>query len=159
MWLLIAQSVADPISGGAGWVGAGLLGAVLSWLLLKHLPEKDRQQKEMNDSHRLHTKERDATYAETIKEINAHHERVIEQIRAHHEHVLSQSRDDFTRYLNRIIEHCQSEMASVTRFIEKDLQSLSASMAKIDLRNADLDDLENQVLELRKKLQEQATKK
>lgn len=33
----------DPISGGAGWIGAGLLGLVLAWLLLKHLPEKDRQ--------------------------------------------------------------------------------------------------------------------
>lgn len=30
----------DPISGGGGWVGAGLLGAVLSWLLLKYLPEE-----------------------------------------------------------------------------------------------------------------------
>lgn len=32
----------DPISGGAGWAGAGLLGLVLAWLLLKHLPDKDR---------------------------------------------------------------------------------------------------------------------
>jgi hypothetical protein len=40
--LLLAQA-ADPISGGAGWAGAGLLGLVLCWLLLKHLPDKDRQ--------------------------------------------------------------------------------------------------------------------
>jgi PAS domain S-box-containing protein len=33
----------EAISGGAGWVGAGLLGAVLAWLLMKHLPDKDRQ--------------------------------------------------------------------------------------------------------------------
>ena len=33
----------EPLSGGAGWVGAGLLGAVLCWLLLKHLPDKDKQ--------------------------------------------------------------------------------------------------------------------
>lgn len=46
MHLLIlhfADVTSDPISGGAGWVGAGLLGAVLAWLLLKHLPDKDRQ--------------------------------------------------------------------------------------------------------------------
>src|SRR5262245_45428442 len=36
-------SQADTLSGGAGWVGAGLLGLVLGWLLLKHLPDKDRQ--------------------------------------------------------------------------------------------------------------------
>lgn len=43
--LLLAQS--DPLSGGAGWVGTGLLGAVLSWLLFVHLPAKDKQIKEL----------------------------------------------------------------------------------------------------------------
>jgi uncharacterized membrane protein YgaE (UPF0421/DUF939 family) len=33
----------DGISGGAGWAGAGLLGLVLAWLLLKYLPDKDKQ--------------------------------------------------------------------------------------------------------------------
>ena len=39
---VLAQSP-DPIAGGAGWVGAGLLGLVLGWLLLVHLPAKDKQ--------------------------------------------------------------------------------------------------------------------
>jgi hypothetical protein len=39
---MLAQ-VPDPISGGAGWVGAGLLGLVLFWLLMRHLPAKDQQ--------------------------------------------------------------------------------------------------------------------
>jgi len=30
-----------------GWSGAGLLGAVLGWLLLKYLPEKDRRIREL----------------------------------------------------------------------------------------------------------------
>lgn len=37
MDILLAQAT-DPLSGGAGWMGAGLLGLVLAWLLLKHLP-------------------------------------------------------------------------------------------------------------------------
>jgi hypothetical protein len=41
--LLLSQVSADPLSGGAGWVGAGLLGAVLAWLCLLHLPGKDKQ--------------------------------------------------------------------------------------------------------------------
>lgn len=41
-FVLFAQ-VTDPLSGGAGWVGAGLLGAVLAWLLFVHLPGKDKQ--------------------------------------------------------------------------------------------------------------------
>lgn len=38
---LIAE--AETIAGGAGWVGAGLLGGVLYWLLFHHLPSKDKQ--------------------------------------------------------------------------------------------------------------------
>lgn len=49
MTFFLAQT--DPLSGGAGWVGAGLLGAVLAWLLLKHLPEKDRQIERIIDKH------------------------------------------------------------------------------------------------------------
>src|SRR5688500_11146399 len=44
-------AVADPISGGAGWAGAGLLGLVLAWLLLVHLPSKDKQLKDFIDAH------------------------------------------------------------------------------------------------------------
>ncbi len=49
--ICVAQLAAnpDPLTGGAGWIGAGLLGAVLSWLLFLHLPAKDKQVKEMFD--------------------------------------------------------------------------------------------------------------
>lgn len=50
MQVFLAQ-VPDSLSGGAGWIGAGLLGAVLCWLLLKHLPAKDTQlEKLINDN-------------------------------------------------------------------------------------------------------------
>lgn len=39
---VVAQATPDPLS-GAGWVGAGLLGAVLSWLMFRYLPAKDQQ--------------------------------------------------------------------------------------------------------------------
>jgi hypothetical protein len=44
--LLIAQSsaaAATELGGGAGWVGAGLLGVVLWWLAFYHLPARDKQ--------------------------------------------------------------------------------------------------------------------
>jgi hypothetical protein len=50
MLTLIAQA-ADPLSNGGGWFGAGLLGLVLAWLLLKYLPEKDSQLKELVETH------------------------------------------------------------------------------------------------------------
>ena len=52
-WMVWAQAI-DPITGGAGWAGAGLLSLVLGWLLLRHLPEKDRQAKELMDAHIIH---------------------------------------------------------------------------------------------------------
>ena len=36
----------DPISGGAGWLGAGLLGLVLGWLFLWHIPKLGKDQTE-----------------------------------------------------------------------------------------------------------------
>lgn len=43
--VLLSQT--EPLSGGAGWIGAGLLGLVLFWLLVIHLPNKDKQIKEL----------------------------------------------------------------------------------------------------------------
>lgn len=39
----------DALGGGSGWIGAGLLGAVLAWLMFKHLPAKDQQLKDLVD--------------------------------------------------------------------------------------------------------------
>lgn len=37
----------ELVPGSAGWVGAGMLGLVLGWLFFKHLPEKDRQMRDL----------------------------------------------------------------------------------------------------------------
>ncbi len=46
MLLLLAQTP-DLLGGSAGWVGTGLLGAVLYWLTFVHLPAKDRQTRDL----------------------------------------------------------------------------------------------------------------
>ncbi len=46
----LAEGVLDPLAGGAGWVGTGLLGSVLAWLLFVHLPAKDKQLKEFMEA-------------------------------------------------------------------------------------------------------------
>jgi hypothetical protein len=54
IWVIILGAVAsmsyaadigqiDTLAGNPGWTGAGLLGALLCWLLLRHLPAKDQQ--------------------------------------------------------------------------------------------------------------------
>lgn len=64
---LLAQT--DAISGGAGWVGAGLLGAVLSWLLLIHLPARDKRDKMKDDDTRSWIDAKDAQLAARDKMI------------------------------------------------------------------------------------------
>lgn len=51
MFTMLAE--VDVISGGAGWAGAGLLGLLLGWLLLKHLPAKDAQLENLMGKHAL----------------------------------------------------------------------------------------------------------
>lgn len=90
---MIAVMIAevDPISGGAGWVGAGLLGAVLAWLLLVYLPSKDKLTKDMTDGHNNRI---DKLFADKL----ASEERM---------------RCDFKASLDKILEHCSDEIRRV----------------------------------------------
>ena len=45
--IIFAADDLTTLSGGGGWVGAGLLGLVLAWLFFKMIPSKDAQQKEL----------------------------------------------------------------------------------------------------------------
>lgn len=47
----VPVSQIESISGGAGWAGAGLLGLVLAWLLLVHLPAKDKRDDAKDKAH------------------------------------------------------------------------------------------------------------
>jgi hypothetical protein len=40
---LVAQESVNSIAGASGWAGAGLLGAVLAWLMFIHLPAVSKQ--------------------------------------------------------------------------------------------------------------------
>lgn len=72
MDLLCLLAQMDPpaaLSGSAGWVGAGMLGLVMSWLLLVHLPAKDKQMKDMVDMLAAHHREARADYIAAIDRI------------------------------------------------------------------------------------------
>ena len=80
--LILSQTV-DPFSGGAGWAGAGLLGLVLGWLLLVHIPAKDKQIKDLikdftdqlklsNDAHEVLEKENRTLYMASLKTVTDH---------------------------------------------------------------------------------------
>lgn len=73
----------DALSGGAGWVGAGLLGAVLSWLLLVHLPSKDKQVKELLEGKDKQAAEIIAAFRQESKELRGEFREALSVIEAH----------------------------------------------------------------------------
>lgn len=93
--LLVAQT--DPLSGtlgaASGWVGAGLLGAVLSWLLLKHLPAKDAQ----------------------LERIITRHEEELS-------HAIADQRAEFTKALELLLRHNADQNNALSSAINKDLE-------------------------------------
>lgn len=88
---MFAQAM-DPISGGAGWLGAGLLGLVLGWLLLLHLPAKDKQIKDLLDAS------------------NTRLDTLIDK----HNAAMERAQILFRESLDTVVEHCEKEMAKLT---------------------------------------------
>lgn len=92
--MLLAEAL-DSLSGGSGWVGAGLLGAVLSWLLLKHLPDKDAQitslqsvkDKQLDTQRAEFAQNQAAALLAYQKDIAEHRARSDEMARAGHDSV------------------------------------------------------------------------
>ena len=78
--MLVAQANPEPLSGGAGWVGAGLLGLVLCWLLLKHLPDKDRQLENFIKSRDADKEAARQTFANEQKENRAANAQAIQDM-------------------------------------------------------------------------------
>lgn len=107
--MLVAQMANDPLSGGAGWVGAGLLGCVLAWLMFWHLPAKDAQitviiqtkDKQISDilaeqaldraNERTDRHDRANAYQKTLNEMTKEYREEMRDINA--EHILDAEKD------------------------------------------------------------------
>jgi len=109
LFALFAQTVAapvDPISGGAGWVGAGLLGLVLAWLLLKHIPSQAEQTRELVKAKDDQTRElilaKDEAVRDAIKSFAAQ---------------LAIIQADGKAALAQVVAHCEREFSQVSEVI------------------------------------------
>jgi hypothetical protein len=98
MWGLLLQvpDVSDGPAPGA-WVGAGLLGSVLAWLLFVHLPSKDKQ-----------AVAKDAQLLAALEAKDA-------MMRQHIQHVS----EKFDTALKEMREQCQEELASLREILAK----------------------------------------
>lgn len=116
-WLLFAQLPSiDPISGGAGWLGAGLLGLLLWWLLLKHLPEKDKQA---------------AIKDAQIKQLIDEHVAAMERL---HDDCAEERKEQFNYFndaLNRIIERHSKDHELTAKTLRDELESLRTAIVTL----------------------------
>ncbi len=67
MWAIILLAQTEVGGGAAGWTSFGIAGLVLSWLLLVHLPAKDKQIKDILDNHAALEKEQRTEYKVTLE--------------------------------------------------------------------------------------------
>lgn len=117
--LLLAQGI-DSLSGGAGWAGAGLLGLVLGWLLLFHLPQKDKQLREILDGHNL-------VVIELRKECAAERAAMLENFQTTLDTISQRAADaqdrnsaELRSELSTLRTALQSLSAAVTRYSDKE---------------------------------------
>ena len=103
MIALIAQDP-DVLSGGAGWAGAGLLGLVLSWLLLVHLPAKDKQLKEIIDQHYTESGRQRADFGMQLDRIAKHCEMEMERANEQFQTSIQRVTDTFFSAVEKLRE-------------------------------------------------------
>jgi Tfp pilus assembly protein PilN len=116
MGFLFAQMAADPLSGGAGWVGAGLLGCCLAWLFFVHIPAKDRQLRDLLlDQTKERDKERTArhsmldSFQQTMSEVEKEHRVDMERQNCQHLTDADRDRQAFVERNNAVIMAIQAQ--------------------------------------------------
>ena len=106
--LMFAQVAAsDPISGGAGWIGAGLLGAVLAWLMFVHLPGKDK----------------------LIRELQAESQTFVQRLMDRHDAAVKAQQELFAASLRNVTDHCSVELDRITTRFGDGIREI---LAKLD---------------------------
>lgn len=115
--LLAQQPLPDPLSGGSGWAGAGLLGLVLGWLLLWHLPKKDEQILTLVESKDQALREQHEEFTATLKEL------VDEKGRSDKE-----QRERFAIAIDSLMRDFRQESSLERQACEKHFEVLSSTM-------------------------------
>lgn len=102
--------VNEILSGQGGWAGAGLLGLVLGWLLLKHLPAKDAQLSAL-------LKDKDAQVLDMITAFST---------------MLEKQRTDFREVLTYLQEACEREMTAISNGFKRDMEYMNSNINSLN---------------------------
>lgn len=102
--IALLSQVPSEVGQGAGWVGTGLLGAVLSWLLGVYLPSKDKQLERLLENQ-----------DKLIEKLLAAHGKAMEDKDIRHEKLMVEQRTDFRNSLVNVVNHCEREIERLIR--------------------------------------------
>ena len=116
-WVL-AQDPSGVLAGHAGWVGAGILGAVLAWLFFIHLPSKDKQLKELLEV-------ADKRMASLIKDKDTqldaallHKWQAMQTMSNDHRDMVKALASEFRASLETLAAHCDHTEERLLRLVE-----------------------------------------
>jgi hypothetical protein len=103
-WFVFAQATtADPLSGGAGWAGAGLLSLVLGWLLLIYLPRQEQQMDKKESMLLEELSKKDKEFTTALSEQNRSKEVILATITSHCKEELSHITERFMNELRSLL--------------------------------------------------------
>lgn len=118
---LIAQAEGSGIPGGAGWVGTGLLGSVLAWLLFVRMPAWDKLMQAKD---------------EQIQKMIATRDNLFQAIANEHDKATAaadtERRQDYIESLKTVVGHCSRELDTMREMMQKDMSEMTAAI--VDLR-------------------------
>lgn len=154
---LLAQ--VDPISafGAAGWSSFGIAGLILGWLLGIHLPAKDKQVKELNETKDRLLEKKDEVCASLIREkdqqlivLQKDKDQQISAQRTELIQALSEQRidclaalgkttdqfaattianvKDYREALQQSLKHCEEEVATMATGMRDSVESMASSV-------------------------------
>jgi hypothetical protein len=122
-YILVAQVVTDPLSGGAGWVGTGLLGSVLGWLLFIHLPKKDQQVLDLINSRDKLVEKITAEFRQSMTEL-------VDKSNANDK----EQRVNFKESLEKVTAHCEKEVTTTVDALRKEVDRISMYVGELSKR-------------------------
>jgi gas vesicle protein len=113
----MADIVPDAIAGSAGWTSAGLAGLVLAWLLLKYLPAKDEQLRQLLDAQDKQLKETIESHSTQTKDLATSFNQASKEMRS-----------EFRDMLQVILSQSERSVTGLGTSIQKDTERLTQAI-------------------------------
>ena len=125
---LLAQETATSVT---GWGAFGLAGLILSWLFLKHLPDKDVQIKGLladqareRELDRASRHNLAAQFQVIVSESRLAENGQRDKDAARHEERMHQQSQDFKDAMATVLKHCEAENKKLTEVFRRELEQM-----------------------------------